>query len=302
MPRLTIIIPFLQNDSVERFEETLASFLEFRTEETEILVLNGCHYNDSYGIQDEEGIHFLDVPENTSYLGALNEGIRSAQTELVHPVLCGAVARDNWTEPALARFENPKISAVIPLIIETSETDQADPLVHVGYAYDRSGLARPITQDFKTQSWLRHAPHFSGAFYRRDILNVLNGFYSEFNPVFSFIDMTLLISCLGGRTVLEIKSRLYQQKGRFDGWVPEKFDWLTQQERLYSRWSDWGGGNSIRHGFRIFTEAMSNFWHGGKMNQIYNAYRNGRENDANSQRKTLLENAKLLIDENSDLK
>lgn len=295
VPRLTVIIPFLESDSVERFEETLASFLEFRTEETDLLVLNGCAYDDNYGIKDEEGVCFQDIPAKTSYLDALNQGIQLARTELVHPVLCGAVARDNWTEPALARFDNPHVMAVIPLILEVlDDNNQEKPLVHSGFAYERSGRAWPVMPGFETKPWLQHAPHFAGAFYRKNILNDLGGFYSSFGPIFSFIDMTLLIAALGGRTVLEIKSRLYQQKGRFDPWIPNKQEWLVQQERLYSRWADWGGNNGFRHRTRIFWEALANFWHGGKMSQIFDAYRNGADQNAISLRKDLISKVQNL--------
>lgn len=296
MPRLTVIIPFLESDSVERFEETLASFLEFRTEETDLLVLNGCSYDDNYGIKDEEGVHFYDIPSETSYLDALNQGVQLAQTELVHPVLCGAVARDNWTESALARFDNPKVMAVIPLIIEVAEDDSngKTSLVHSGFAYERGGHAWPVCPGFETKPWQQHAPHFAGAFYRRNILNELGGFYANLDPLFSFIDMTLLIAALSGRTVLEIKSKLYQQKGRFDDWIPEKYQWLVQQERLYSRWADWGGNNAFRHCSRIFCEAFSNLWHGGKMSQIFDAYRHGSDPNAAKLRKELISKVQNL--------
>ncbi len=289
MSLLTIIIPFLKNDSIERFEETLASFLEHRTEEMNILVLNASVYEDHYGIKAEKGITFLAVDESTTYLDALNLGIQNAETEIVHTVLCGTTVRDDWYLSVLKCFETPSILAVIPEIIEVNVNGQANGKVHIGFLYERNGRVTEIGTQQPMKSWSRLAPHFAGAFYRKSVFLALGGFQSDFYPMFASIDMTMLLAGMGGRTVVETNSRLYLSANVLEPWQLDSVAWCREQERLYSRWNDWGGRwkTMILHRIRILLELSVGLFQGHVL-EMMTAYRDGSSREAVSKRKSLM--------------
>lgn len=294
MPVITVIIPLLKDDTTELFEETLASFLENRTEGVEILVLNSVDYEDQYGIQNEDGVRFLKVDPEISYLEAINRGMEEADSEFVHPVLCGAVAKNDWITPALKRFENPRVAAVIPVLVELNEDDPSDPRqIHFGFVYERSGKVFPFRPKTAMKRWSRLAPHYAGAFYRRSVLKELEYFSTSFAETFAFVDMTLMISSLGDRTVLEIRSKLYEPFGRFQNREIDPLAWKEEQEILYSHWHHWGGrfGSKILHDCRIWVEYIKGIF-SGNGRAIFFAYSKGERKGATQKRLSFLKKLK----------
>ncbi|MDO5579497.1 MAG: hypothetical protein Q4G69_00025 [Planctomycetia bacterium] len=296
MPLLTVIIPFLKDDTTELFEETLASFLENRTEGVEILILNSVNYEDMYGIQNEEGVRFLKVDPEISYLEAVNRGMEESDSEFVHPVLCGAVAKNDWITPALKRFENPAVSAVIPVLIEEKEESE-EPFrrIHSGFVYERSGKVFPYSPKTNMKKWSRLAPHYAGAFYRRSVIRDLHFFNTSLEEIFAFVDMSLMISSLGDRTVLETHSRLYEPFDRFQDREVDPLLWKEEQEILYSHWRHWGGslGTGILHRCRLWVEYIKAVCSGNGRAVLF-AYSKGKRKEAAEERLSFLNNLKTL--------
>ena len=98
--QLSIVIPMSQ--CMEAFEATLASVLRNRPEHSEILVVSSGDYDDPYALSDE--VSFLATPPGTGLLTLINTGLRYAQGEIIHLLLCGAEVEEGWTESALQHF------------------------------------------------------------------------------------------------------------------------------------------------------------------------------------------------------
>lgn len=284
MARLTVIIPFPFRTPTELFEETCASVLEFRPDGAEILVVNAGGYDDCYQIGEEE-VRFVHAEPESSLIDCINLGIREADAPLVHPILCGVTAEEGWTDGAIKRFEKPVVSAVIPLILQ-SVSESLSPTglrVRAGLVYARSGKLFPIRRDTPTAGWNRVVPTIGGAFFRREPLLDLGLFSPSFSATFAYADMTMLLDAIRQRTVIETSSRLHYQEDAFPG-EPDRYAWLTEQERLFRRWDDWGGRtkNGWLHRFRLFAESWSALRHGdrGKVNAAYRAGRDAESSKA----------------------
>ncbi|MDO4587577.1 MAG: hypothetical protein Q4C95_09810 [Planctomycetia bacterium] len=307
MPRLTIIIPYLKSDSSERLEETLASVLENRSESTDVCVINAGQYYDPYNIE-AEGVRFLEAHAQNSLLDCINLGLHESQSDFIHPILCGAIVKNDWTLKPLKRLENPDIFAVIPLVIEMEEendlSEQSQIMnavqhsvhktVHAGYVYRRNGSVFPLKRNTTIQRWDCIAPHIGGAFFRRSSLEELGGFQTTVSPQIAYIDTSLLFSSLKERTVWEVNSILYYPQGYFASeQKKDALQWITEQEQLYSRWHDLGErlGTGFSHQMRIWNELLHGLFQGNFF-KILTAFRNGKVSGALAQKQSLIRQIK----------
>lgn len=293
MARLTVIIPFPHQTPTERFEETCASVLEFRPEDAEILVVNAGGYDDCYQIGDEE-VRFIHADPECSLIDCVNIGVREAAAPLVHPILCGATVEEGWTDGAVKRFEKPVVSAVIPIILQTvPETVSPNGYrFRAGLVYTRSGKLFPIRRDSQVGGWNRVAPTMIGAFFRREALLDLGLFETSLAPPFAYADMTMLLDAIRQRTVLEPSSHIHYQEETIPD-EPDRYRWLTEQEKLFWRWSDWGGRMKTGwlHRLRLWGESFAALRRGDRK-LVGDAYRAGRDAAAESARKKIVDAAK----------
>ncbi len=137
MARLAIIIPYLGD--VSALENTLASVLANRPEDTEIFVILLRPYEDPYDVKSEVGL--IDGDPRGGVVGAVNLGIQLASASLIHVLLCGTEVQEGWTEAAIARLANPRIAAVAPLVLDG---DVPGRIVAAGLAYHIGGAVVPL--------------------------------------------------------------------------------------------------------------------------------------------------------------
>ena len=97
MPGLSIII--LGWDRPEHFEDTLASVLQHRPEDCEILVVHAESYDDPYDLGDE--VRFIAAPAGCSRAAQLNLGIRESRGEVVHWLAGGLTVEEDWAPRAV---------------------------------------------------------------------------------------------------------------------------------------------------------------------------------------------------------
>lgn len=194
MARLTIILPALGTDS--QLEETLVSVLQNRPDDCDLLVAHLGPYADPYDLAEE--VNFLELPEKTGLLPALDAAIEAADSDYVHILAPGAEVEEGWTEAALTHFRNALVAAVAPAttIRGASTTYQG---ITTGWA-GSSQLCLPGNS--------ASGPAWWSAFYRRQAVIDCGGFDAEIGPALADLDLALTLRRLGYRTESEPQSRI----------------------------------------------------------------------------------------------
>lgn len=135
MTRLSIVIPCVQESG--SFEATLASVLQNRPEDCEVLVIQPRCYDDPYDLQDE--VRFVEAPAGSSLVDLLNVGLEQSSAEIVQLLSCDVEVLDGWTLDALSRFQDPTVGSVSPLIVRKEALEQ---VVSRGVRYGAGGSRR----------------------------------------------------------------------------------------------------------------------------------------------------------------
>ena len=131
VPRLSILIPSLGDP--QEFESTLASVLQNRPDNVELLVAHACEYHDPYKLGGE--VCFLPVPEAESVAALLNAGFEASRSPIIHVLQCGHQIDEDWIEPALDGFDDDSVASVSPVIVDNT----GDRIVAAGQGYSRWG-------------------------------------------------------------------------------------------------------------------------------------------------------------------
>ena len=202
MCRLSIIIPlWADNDS---FEDTLASVLQNRPADCEVLVVHSQAYDDPYDLAGE--VRFVAVPQDASSSQVINAGCRAAQGDIVHVLQPGVLATDGWTAAALASFHDPQVCAVAPLLVDEVDDDR---IVAAGLRYTRGGRrlchGAGVTRS-EISRVLRRAivgPGLFAGFYRRWTWEAIGGFCERLDVNWADVDFALSLRSLGYQAVLE---------------------------------------------------------------------------------------------------
>lgn len=207
MCRLSIIVPFLGD--TERFEDTLASVLQNRPGDCEVLVVHRGPYDDPYGLEGE--VHFIQIPVDAQLIEAVNAGFSAARGEVVHVLRVGVLAKEDWAEPALERFDDPLIGAVSPLVLKASHESR---ILSAGLRYTFGGrrLLNGLGKNLKrARRVLRRStigPSLTAGFYRRSVIEALGGLCPAAGSRFSDVDVALCLKALEYRSVVEPASVL----------------------------------------------------------------------------------------------
>jgi hypothetical protein len=142
---------------------------------------------------------------------------------------------DGWAEVALARFCDPAVAAVIPLVV-----DNRDPrrIVAAGSLYQPWGrilrLARRFSAKKRPPENVLSDPDCPVAFYRKAPLATLGGFSDQAGLRLFGLDMSLALQQAGLRCVLEPQCRL--QTGAARPATPGAYRSSWAAERLFWAW------------------------------------------------------------------
>ncbi len=117
MTRLSILTSWPANDSIH--EDTLASILQNRPAQCEIIVVHRGEYGDPYELASE--VRFISAAPRASQLEMLNLGADEADGEILHIIQGGLEATDGWADAALEHFEEPEVVAVAPAVLDAGE-------------------------------------------------------------------------------------------------------------------------------------------------------------------------------------
>ncbi|MHB0961443.1 MAG: glycosyltransferase family 2 protein [Pirellulaceae bacterium] len=192
MPRLSIVIPCVQG--AVYFESTLASVLQNRPADCEVLIVQPCGYDDPYALGGE--VTFLQAPSNSSVVDLINFGIQAASGAVVHVLTCDMAVLDGWTEPALTHFDDPMVGSVSPLIMSA----QGDMVVSRGVRYGAGGRRQVrVKARARWQSQERYivGPTLSAGFYARQALLDVGLFCHDVGDEFADVDLALALRSVG---------------------------------------------------------------------------------------------------------
>ena len=198
VPRLSIVIPCIQEAG--SFEATLASVLQNRPDDCEVLVVQPRNYDDPYELKDD--VRFVQAPADATLIDLINVGVEKATGEIVHLLSCEVEVDEGWAQPALKHFNDPLIGCVSPLVVFKGDSAQ---IVSRGVHYGPGGTRRVRRSAAKRRDRWRHvvAPTLSAGMYRRQALLGVGGFCGDVGADFSDVDLGLMFHASGYRCLHE---------------------------------------------------------------------------------------------------
>jgi hypothetical protein len=200
-PRLSIVIPTLVGGA--QLEDTLVSVLQHRPRSCEVLVAHSGCYDDPYDLGDE--VRFVRMEGKSSLATCARTAVATAKGEIVHLLASGALVDEGWTDAAIARFDDPHMGAVAPLILSTDEDAQSS---IAGIRYRSGGSRVEVTQPLsQTPDRLRKkrvlGPHFSAAFYRRSAIELVGGIPGDVGDRLIDVALGLTLQAAGFSAAIE---------------------------------------------------------------------------------------------------
>lgn len=294
VPRLSILVPFLQTSSSldKPFEDTLASILQHRPADCEVLVSHAGGYLDPYGLGDE--VRFLAQPVESSLVALVNGGVERARGEVLHVLTPGHSVSEGWIDEPLAAFEDPQVGSVVPVIV--SETNP-DYVVNCGVGYSCGG-ARWVAgggqsaRTIATKTPAICGPSLAAGFYRTDALCSLEGLAVDLGETLADIDVALSLRAIGYRSVVSaacvIRSCLPPAR------EAASYRHGQQAERLFRRHAGQLGWfrSWVAHPLTVLLGALADVPHPGAVTQFAGRIQAWLEQQSHQRYRELLEEAR----------
>lgn len=204
MARLSIIIPAV--GGTELLEAGLVSVLQHRPAGSEVLVVLPYPYDDPYNIQDE--VRFINARPGAGFVECLNAGLAEAAGDVVHTLAAGMEVTDGWTGAPVARFADPRVASVSPLLVLESG---GAPLCSAGVSYVSLGARKQIRIGSAVEGVARVptlGPELRAGFYRSETLKELANLPDCVGDELADIDLALTLRAAGQRAVFEPASKI----------------------------------------------------------------------------------------------
>jgi hypothetical protein len=205
VPRLSILIPTLSDN--QEFEYTLASVLQNRPEDCEVLVAHAFAYDDPYRLSGE--VCFLPVPDAGQIVTLLNAGFEAACSRIVHVVQCGLEVEEGWTEDVEELFANSQVASVTPIVLDAASRSR---VWSAGVGYSRWGrrfehaAGRRLDERRSWQTGMI-GPTLAAGFYRRSWWQRVR-WDEKLGDEFADVHLNLTLAKLGATTQLAENSCL----------------------------------------------------------------------------------------------
>jgi len=210
---LSVVIP--SHNRPDLLRACLASVTRHAPAGTDILVVDDGSPGGSVSAVAVEFAHTrcLRSPRRRGFCAAANAGIAAARTPVVELLNDDTEVEPGWAEAALARFTDPAVAAVAPLVLRWDGTGEPAAIDSAGDCYFRGGVAakrghgQPVGP-----AYLRPGRVFgasgSSAFYRRDLLLRVGAFPERFGAYFEDVDLSFRLHRAGFEVVYEPASRV----------------------------------------------------------------------------------------------
>ena len=270
MPRQSILIPLpLPNSGLEKaFEDTLASVLQYRPADSEVLVSHAGDYDDPYGLSGE--VRFLEQRSEATLVELVNYGLERARGEVLHLLMPGHAVVEGWTDGAMAAFADPRVGSVVPVVVS-----DADPghVLHCGVGYSCGGARwmAGVGQSVQTVASKTPAtvgPALAAGFYRTDAVCGLEGFSTELGDSLPDVDLALSLRAVGYRSVVSASSVIRATLPPHH--EVASFEHGQQAERLFRRHARQLGWlrSFASHPLTVLVSAFADVPHPGAVVQI----------------------------------
>ncbi|MBY0231356.1 MAG: glycosyltransferase family 2 protein [Gemmataceae bacterium] len=199
MPRLlSIVVPSRSRPDLLR--ACLASGMRLAPPPTEWLVVDdGSEGGVVSRIAEGFGCRVLRHESPAGFCVAANAGVRAASGDVVQVLNDDTEPEPGWAEAALARFDEPAIMAVTPLVLMHGDPSRID---SAGDEFLWAGIARKRWHGQRVaERHLMAGPVFgasgSASFYRREAFLRAGGFPEEFAAYFDDVDLSFRLNRLG---------------------------------------------------------------------------------------------------------
>jgi GT2 family glycosyltransferase len=244
MRSLTIIIPSYRR--VDLLESCLRSVVLHAPSWAEVLVVDDASTDASVSKLAETfpGVKALRMPRRSGFCKAVNAGLRAATGEIVELLNDDTEVCPGWVEAALKHFENPRIAAVAPLVLQHSSPESLPLIDSAGDAYDVGGFAfkrghgLPASQGEFQQSQEVWGVSGAAGFFRRDTVLQAGGLPDDFGAYFEDVDLSHRLRHHGYQAWYEPNSKVWHHVSSSYGQRPSRRT-LEQQscneERLFWR-------------------------------------------------------------------
>ncbi len=167
-PRLTVLVPHGGSDAA--FEDSLASVLQHRGDETEVIVVHDGQYADPFDLAGE--VRFVDAGTRR-LVSQIALAADAAAGQFVAIVADGHRATANWSEAACEAMDDADVGCVAPLVRDA----KTQHVIHAGWCSSIRSACQPIGQGQTDASF--NSPNqplgafLTAAVYRRDLLRRL---------------------------------------------------------------------------------------------------------------------------------
>jgi GT2 family glycosyltransferase len=164
------------------------------------------------------GVTVLRNNRPLGFAAAANRGIATATGSVIELLNDDTEVEPGWADGAAARFADPAVAAVAPLVLRGPPIAGTPTIDSAGDEYDVGGFARkrghgePLTDRFREPCEVFGASA-SSAFYRSDVLRAVGGFPIDFGAYFEDVDLAWRIRNAGYRCVYEPASVVWHRVG-----------------------------------------------------------------------------------------
>ncbi len=218
MPSLSIVIPSHSRPDLLRL--CLTSVSTHAPTSTQVIVVDdgSADFCVSRAANEFRNVRLIRHRRALGFAVSANRGIAAASGSIIELLNDDTQVAAGWADAALARFADPSIAAVAPLVLQGPCDDHRPIIDSAGDEYDLGGFARKRGHgQLLSKQFLDTCEVFgasaSSAFYRRDVLNAVGGFAEDFGAYFEDVDLAWRIRRAGFRTRYEPRSVVWHRVG-----------------------------------------------------------------------------------------
>jgi GT2 family glycosyltransferase len=216
-PALSIVIPSYNRPDL--LQICLASVERHAPQGVEVVVVDDGSRNEvvSRAAAAFAGVRTCRLSRRRGFCAAANAGLRAVRGEIVELLNDDTEVTAGWAGAALARFADPRIAAVAPLVIWSRERQGARPIIdsagdryYLGGIAGKRGHGQPLGE-----ACLRPCRVFgasaSSAFYRRDLVLRVGAFPERFGSYFEDVDLAFRLHRAGYEVWFEPGARVFHR-------------------------------------------------------------------------------------------
>lgn len=195
MQRFSIIVPLL--DDRRLFDDTLASVLRYRPENSQIIVPHDGTYDDPFDLDGE--VEFVSTAHRSNQVDLFNIAVNKAAGDYIAWIRPGIELDSGWAEHVALKFDNTEVASVTPIIVSPAHPQRIVAAgVNTGVGYNRQvagSRARLAPRTFRRISAV--GPTSWAAFYRKSALDQIGIFAEQIDPHFLDVDIAMSLRRIG---------------------------------------------------------------------------------------------------------